>query len=904
MSTIELWRDLCREKNAKVLSIKSNQINGEVELRRIWSIRRDAHVTEFADYFEKYSSVNNYPTECRYVVNPYDADEQDYYAGTWRQVGIEQADNGIIQTLRKSYLSTVKPSGAIDFSDCYVMSHTVSPGNDVTIPDDSAVSATPEKWLILQWRWCNVAKLADIVAELESFDEAVDVTIQGTNYGTGWTRLITSTAKDEDGAGVINMVIGDTKFILREKGYSLASGAWTGYELWNVPKAIAQDVLDAMAGIEGNLTSTADYDKNDGVVRIQTRFRDTMTGRQMTGIITDESCGVEVVVDYWWNVHFPYESYNEPSIEMHSLWEAGDPGAGRTFRLSSVNEGEDGSLSFVIELIRQIPRSYMSLDTQRSGGAWVDQDQLLAHVSDPADLTEETGKIKNRRWNINPDCSKDIVTDTIIPQYQTFQITYNDRYGQSSVKVVNNATNAQAQADPFITSMTSATENGINPRVNDADLIDYVAYKNSYEGAGAAASTGIVVDQTCSYIVTRYLYFGQPLASLSGIIENIRNDTDGDDGKGGFTYSVSNIYRESGTGTAADKYTFFVEVRERIYQHVGEYVVQKGMFSMISEEQHLGLRRDPDYDDFSVGDSNTDEDAIDEGKVTEEENRTYETSSGERVIIPQEDLVAQQVNSDEKCYVRVVRVDKRINPDCSYDITVRRERFWRRAYDWVANISQFNTTYKEVVVNDHELPDASLDEDNNPAKVIPAEQSVEGQLREHGLYDWSRVTVTAPANGHGIGYYAVGKWQRFRISKKAPEVMWVNVCGKDDDDASCWREKPTGRQLLEPTGSSYAFDMALHMIRIFNEFLDASQWMTGLTSYTFGFNDSDMPAYVKSLVTSTVEPTYTNASFRGGPSSTIRRIENGLWWAEKIVELMLWDAFWYGPGASGDEGGE
>jgi len=360
------------------------------ELNRAWREPVGDLVPMLMDYLDNYTSAKN-KDESRTVTDP--ITEGEIHNGVWRQAFVRRlklrdGNYYIVQTLRKGYITKLVSGATVDYSEVRLDNSRHFPGDGVSAQEDYAIL-----------RWPNVSPddRQSIVDSLNALNaDTFQPRIRGEALGSDWHRILATSAIENDGSATVTMLLARPEYSLETYERSGTAQHEDVSNQWNVPKTLAQGIIDAWEA--PGRSARASYGQ-DGLVNIILSEKVDQPDIH-EDIITFRNCDRYRETDYYWGVSDP---------DLYSVPDTTD--AGVTIE-KLVNERGDNTYTIVIHKTTRNYRNYDDVLVTNTPLIEVEETQQLGVTSEsPEDISvDEDGKIKRQRIAYRDDCSKDITT--------------------------------------------------------------------------------------------------------------------------------------------------------------------------------------------------------------------------------------------------------------------------------------------------------------------------------------------------------------------------------------------------------------------------------------------------------------------------------------------------------------
>lgn len=411
---LKLCREVLAEEQAKLFDSLDSTVTPHVgtgveELNRCWVEGVADRWSMLRRYLEIFgASKNTAPSNI--VVDPIAS--MEVHKGVYRQAFIRRLQrNGItyiVQTLRRGLMQSPRWDEARIFQDRQLR------GNSSSVPGVSdTTSDTPEKYVYVEFFGIDPDHEVSFVSGLTS-DTYTDPSVGGQTLSGEWHNLGLALEPADDGTLTGRLLLARPQYTL--KAFSDIGGTNESdvFYLWNVPKTIAQQVLDdykALA-IPGS-TATASYNTNQGVVDIILRKKKSEDEGVDFGTI-GRACSYFETATVTYNVADP------SAVQMPSESLTLTTNIGITYRREVTNNG-DGTYNVVIIRRERITQGPLTFNAEVSFGRNISAKETRgwktgydAYNAAYPQTSPPVGTTYSRDVRINEDCSLDIVDRTIV----------------------------------------------------------------------------------------------------------------------------------------------------------------------------------------------------------------------------------------------------------------------------------------------------------------------------------------------------------------------------------------------------------------------------------------------------------------------------------------------------------
>lgn len=235
--------------------------------------------------------------------------------GVWRSVGIEvqnttkdRKEVDVIQTFRKGFIKSLVSGGVVDYSEARVVTARQLPAGSV-VGESLAEALDPENYVLLRWEGVDPLAIQAVKAQLEGVSATGwSPVARGEAYGSDYFRLVVMATvaegeQDTDRSGTIDVILAKPRFNLEMWEQRGSPAEVRVYKLLNVPKIIAQSVLNTYNRDVNYTSATSDGGSADGLynLTISTPALDAVA----TSIVTADACTTKSTTYYFYNQSAP-----------------------------------------------------------------------------------------------------------------------------------------------------------------------------------------------------------------------------------------------------------------------------------------------------------------------------------------------------------------------------------------------------------------------------------------------------------------------------------------------------------------------------------------------------------------------------------------------------------------------
>lgn len=463
----EQERAYVAESKAQLISYSDNELLFRKELIRYWPSDRDKLIQSTLSYLNTYGSAGN-TTASQRVVDPIAGSpkESNTYSGSWRVVNNEKTSrhneaqwpgiSGIVQTLRYGFAQT------LSWDEARVVNNKEMPGNlsSVTGIDETATD-DPNDVVVVEWVNLDPAYTRGMLSSgILSGSTVTSPSIRGdgSGYAGVWHKVATTIGESslEDGSGVIRVVLARPQYTLNsyDHVFNLFGSDRQGvvHYLWNVPRDIAQDIIDDWKATRRE--AAASLNSDDTVNIVLREFDPGTTPVSLASEVSALSCSREDTTYYYWGVTDPsvaaYDISNATSFPLAS-------DRGYTYRKNISFNSSLGVFDVTIVEIHTVSRApytdwriVKSTLSERQETLKLGQTAFPSEASSPAVV----GTVEQVDLSIQDDCSIDSKLTKIISTPDTEIVSWATISGTAYKGRYQNWASGDAQdaVDSFLTT--------------------------------------------------------------------------------------------------------------------------------------------------------------------------------------------------------------------------------------------------------------------------------------------------------------------------------------------------------------------------------------------------------------------------------------------------------------------
>ena len=347
-------------------------LTGDAELWRHWPDLSPDYIPDACEYLNIVTSVKNL-TPQKYVDDPTASGE--VFRGRWRQAYLRRIEQGdvikLVQVLRKGYAFEISWDEA-----------RLVEGRDLL---------ESEHYRTI--RWVNIAreKVHSLAAALND-STYPDPVVGGETLTGTWHNIYVVPSIADDGSGIITMLLAEPEFTLTAYQAHLSPRSVGITYLWQVPKDLAQDVLDTYKAF--GRSASASYPNAAGLVDIVIYGKDEEYTSKLN-VITSWNCSHKEYTDYYWGL-------TEDDADSIVLTK---PPVGWTYEARK-SMGGDGYFDVIIVKRNTLPRSYTYVAVSEAGDSTVEMcEQIGVDSDDVEEVAEIVGAVVSQQRRHNDDCT-------------------------------------------------------------------------------------------------------------------------------------------------------------------------------------------------------------------------------------------------------------------------------------------------------------------------------------------------------------------------------------------------------------------------------------------------------------------------------------------------------------------
>ena len=169
-------------------------------------------------------------------------------------------------TMAKGWYTSI-PSDYTQWVQARIFSSEQAAGNSVSAAGIG--SASNESWFTIEFPYCDPDRIDAMVASLPYGILATPITVRNQTIGAGMSVIAVTHEVAEDKSRTIKMIIARPEYVLKAFSDLFSDRETENFYVWNVPKALAQDAIDAWKASAGNgASATASYNESQKLVDI------------------------------------------------------------------------------------------------------------------------------------------------------------------------------------------------------------------------------------------------------------------------------------------------------------------------------------------------------------------------------------------------------------------------------------------------------------------------------------------------------------------------------------------------------------------------------------------------------------------------------------------------------------
>jgi hypothetical protein len=445
--------DLLNFDQATVLPNDASGLSPDERIRFRWEIH-EGLLKEAEDWaYANRKSFSDEVARFKRLVGP--------YRSISIETGKDREGSYLIQEFAKGWVTSLVTESALDYTEArLVQKRDLPPSKVAGTPVAPDLWGNPEHYLLMRWEGIDPTAVDAIAASINALaEDTFEPVINGETIGTGFTRLYCRGFREwddeDDRAGRIDLLVAKPRWNLQLwAGYG--TKAQTGrYELYNVPKYVAQELINSYNKQTGASCNAGD-ESDEGLINLS--FNVPSTNDTAEVVITYRSCTRIVTSSYYINQSAAVAT---PTDEASGVWYDAnwrqDYGTGLWSGVIEKHEAIQVTVSsHVVEATYASDTSKQEwLNLRGTPGSYTDHNG--SPVSLPG-MTDELGKRKQLTTRKQSNCTTDAEY-----REETAQDQAGSAYSDSGAESIVVATATQSTE---ITSATAAAGTIVKVRSN------------------------------------------------------------------------------------------------------------------------------------------------------------------------------------------------------------------------------------------------------------------------------------------------------------------------------------------------------------------------------------------------------------------------------------------------------
>jgi hypothetical protein len=390
------------------------------ELHRHWpDVNEDQH-EDVRELLDVYTDLKNTKPQA-WVRDP--VCDGEVYPGIWRLVenGFDkQRTNirGVWQVLRKGFATTLNWEEAL-----------LQKGDNVPGDSEAENDGIPERYLNVIFRNMNPETVDALVTAMITAETVVNPVIQKQPYTGTWYYVHVRPEQQEDGSAAIIVLLARPRAFLKTFEALNTPRETDVYYCWNVPRAIAQSVVDGYRTGTGS-SGTANYATAQGTVDLIFRQKATAS-LTIIDFKVEDGCLMRRYHDYHYRL-------TESDVNAFDIGEAPQ---GWIYRVPTVVSSGD-YYSIRVEKLEAITRTIASHVVEDMDDHQRTLTKYLNATSIPSIPTPAQGEMVRRSVDLNRFCEYEaqVSVQTSVAGEIEFDVQLNDDYTQHHIVKWNQRT--------------------------------------------------------------------------------------------------------------------------------------------------------------------------------------------------------------------------------------------------------------------------------------------------------------------------------------------------------------------------------------------------------------------------------------------------------------------------------
>jgi hypothetical protein len=305
----------------------------------------------------------------------------------------------VVRELRKGFATALAWDEAIEIS-----------GHDLQSNTSTYFGAQTEKYIEVIFPNVDPESVETLITTLKSAQYITNPTIQGVVRSGTYELIHLKPEKQEDGCIWLRVFMGTPQYSFRCFEKIGTPDETEVYYLWNVPKRLAQDLVDSYETGTGT-SAIANYSTAQGLVDITVRTRGTVILITISNIKTEDGCLTYEYQDFYWGL----------TLAQAQALDIGVAPQGWIYRLDGISYDGQASYSARVTRIQARARTVLDgVDIEDSEESTVNRTKKINQTALPAALSAAAGERQYlREVELNRFCLFDYAVDTETVHSQT-----------------------------------------------------------------------------------------------------------------------------------------------------------------------------------------------------------------------------------------------------------------------------------------------------------------------------------------------------------------------------------------------------------------------------------------------------------------------------------------------------
>ena len=407
------------------------------------------------------------------------------YEGPFRSISVEVDHSEsskvcyLVQEFAYGWLQSVVSGSDLDWTEARLISNRELPAGKVVTDPVVETWGNPEQYLLFRWEGVDPKYAERFVDEINGLtDDDFDPVVDGEAYteeGTdSYTRLYCAAtidweSQDPDRSTTVDLLVAKPRFNLSSVDSYGTKLAAQRYDLYNVPKYIAQEIINLYNASVGASVDPKRENEN-GLIDIQILI--APTDQDAEEVITAWSCSEKQTTSYYYNIPSPLPDVVSPSsgIWYTSSWQINF----RTGLYNGYQAKHEALVTTLAEFTSEVNAASSSIRQ-----AWQNLRGTEGNYTDesgtpivPPSMTQTDGKVKRTSKRKNNNCTTDLeyaeetvsdqeatsATNSVVATATTATHTQNSTEASAAGSTAGTIVSSRNSPTPFGKFQTERTE--------------------------------------------------------------------------------------------------------------------------------------------------------------------------------------------------------------------------------------------------------------------------------------------------------------------------------------------------------------------------------------------------------------------------------------------------------------